>query len=142
MPADPDDARAWLFGIARHVMLNHRRGDERRTALAVRVAQVGPPLVTDEDADLVAHRVDLGRAWQRLSATHQETLALTVLDGLDAPRAARVLGISAVAYRLRLSRARRALRAHLDHLPASSPTTAPPATTPPAPAPRERTPAP
>ncbi|UCN14835.1 RNA polymerase sigma factor [Cellulomonas iranensis] len=132
LPADPDDARAWLFGIARHVMLNHRRGDERRTALAVRVAQVGPPLVTDEDADLVAHRVDLGRAWQRLSATHQETLALTVLDGLDAPRAARVLGISAVAYRLRLSRARRALRAHLDHLPASSPATTP----------RERTPAP
>jgi RNA polymerase sigma-70 factor (ECF subfamily) len=36
-----------------------------------------------------------------------------VWDGLDAPRAARVLGISPVAYRLRLSRARKALRAHL-----------------------------
>ena len=58
LPVDPDDARAWLFGIARNVMLNHRRGAERRDALTVRVAQVGPSLVTDEDADLVAHRVD------------------------------------------------------------------------------------
>jgi RNA polymerase sigma-70 factor, ECF subfamily len=40
-----------------------------------------------------------------------------VFDGLDAPRAARVLGISPVAYRLRLSRARKALRAHTKALP-------------------------
>ena len=118
LPVDPDDARAWLFGVARHVMLNHRRSDERRQALAVRLARE-PRSDGDEDAAAVAHRLDLARAWQRLSDVHQEALALTVLDGLDAPRAARVLGISAVAYRLRLSRARRALRAHLDHLPAA-----------------------
>ncbi|MFF4779218.1 RNA polymerase sigma factor [Microtetraspora fusca] len=69
------------------------------------------------DADLVAWRVDLARAWSRLSAVHQEALALTVWDGLDAPRAAQVLGISPVAYRLRLSRARKALRAHTKALP-------------------------
>ncbi|AEE47877.1 RNA polymerase sigma factor [Cellulomonas fimi] len=120
VPAAADDARAWLFGIARHVMLNRRRGDQRREALAVRVAhEAAVPRGPDDDADLVARRVDLARAWRLLSPTHQEALALAVLDGVDAPHAAQVLGISPVAYRLRLSRARRALRAHLGHLPAT-----------------------
>ena len=58
-------------------------------------------------------RVDLGRAWRLLSEPHQEALALAVWDGLTAAEAAAVLGISPVAYRLRLSRARKVLRAHL-----------------------------
>lgn len=45
---------------------------------------------------------------------------MSVWDGLDAPRAARVLGISPVAFRLRLSRARKALRAHAKALPQTS----------------------
>lgn len=121
LPGAPDDARAWLFGVARHVMLNRRRGDDRRRALEVRLAADGGATDrTGDGADAVARRVDLARAWRRLSAGHQEVLALTVLDGLDAPRAARVLDISPVAFRLRLSRARRALRAHLDHPPVSA----------------------
>lgn len=66
--------------------------------------------------DGVVHRLDLARAWARVSDAQQETLALTVLD---AARAAAVLTISPVAFRLRLSRARRALRLHLDHSPSA-----------------------
>jgi RNA polymerase sigma-70 factor (ECF subfamily) len=44
---------------------------------------------------------------------HQEAIALAVLDGLTAPEAALVLGISPAAFRLRLSRARRSLRRHI-----------------------------
>lgn len=116
LPAQAGDARAWLFGIARHTMLNTRRGAVRRRALAVRLAQA-TPVSSDGDADLVAQQVDLTVAWSRLSDVHQEALALTVLDDLSAPQAAAALGISPVAFRLRLSRARRALRAHLGHLP-------------------------
>jgi RNA polymerase sigma-70 factor, ECF subfamily len=65
----------------------------------------------------VAQQIDLAAAWNLLSEVHQEALALAVLDELTAPQAAVVLGISPVAFRLRLSRARRALRAHLDHRP-------------------------
>ena len=80
--------------------------------------------------------MDLGRAWRLLSERHQEALALTVWDGLTAVEAATVLGISPVAYRLRLSRARTVLRAHIGatrtarSLPAeaSTPPTAPEAT--------------
>ncbi|HEX6327734.1 MAG TPA: sigma-70 family RNA polymerase sigma factor [Jiangellaceae bacterium] len=120
LPRGRDDARAWLFGIARGVILNVHRGAERQRALAVRLADVGTGSMAGIDADLVARQIDVSRAWQQLSDVHQEALALAVLDGLGAPQAAAVLGISPVAFRLRLSRARRALRQHLDHLPQSS----------------------
>lgn len=118
LPDHPDDARAWLFGIARGVTLNTRRSAGRQRALGVRLAEVGAGHLEPVD-DLAASRVDLARAWQRLSARHQEALALAVLDGLAAPQAALTLGISPVAFRLRLSRARRALQLHLTHLPTS-----------------------
>ncbi|HEX6339273.1 MAG TPA: sigma-70 family RNA polymerase sigma factor [Jiangellaceae bacterium] len=126
LPRRRDDARAWLFGIARGVILNTHRGAERQRALAVRLAAVPAGSTGGSmagfDADLVARQIDVSRAWQRLSAVHQEALALAAFDGFSAPQAATVLGISPVAFRLRLSRARRALRLHLDHQPQPSPT--------------------
>jgi RNA polymerase sigma-70 factor (ECF subfamily) len=110
LPTDLVDARAWLFGVTRHTMMNSQRGAERQRALAVRLAAVPSAAA---DGDLVARQLDLAAAWNKLSALHQEALALAVLDDLAAPQAAVVLGISPVAFRLRLSRARRALRKHL-----------------------------
>lgn len=113
-PARPGDLRAWLFGIARNSLLNARRGEQRREALTVRlVDSPAGAYVTPCAADTVAHRLDLGAAWARLSAVDQEALALTVLDDLTSPQAARVLGITPAAYRLRLLRARRSLRREL-----------------------------
>lgn len=119
VPTDLSAARAWLFGVARKTLQNTRRRDLRQHAVAVRLADVphGPAAGASEDADLVAHRVDIAAAWPLLSAVHQEAIALSVLDGLSAPEAAAVLGISATAFRLRLSRARRALRRHVDATP-------------------------
>ena len=71
--------------------------------------------------DLVACRADIAAAWPLLSATDQEAIALSVLDGLSAPEAAAVLGISPTAFRLRSSRARRTLRRHVDSTSASDP---------------------
>lgn len=119
LPDDVDGRRAWLFGIARHTLLGHYRSDRRRSALAVRVAGHEAP-ASGLDPELLALRLDLARVWPSLTAEHQEAIALTAWDGLDGPTAARVLGITAVAYRLRLSRARRTLRRLLD-LPAPSP---------------------
>ncbi|HEY3505210.1 MAG TPA: RNA polymerase sigma factor [Actinocatenispora sp.] len=113
-PARPDDRRAWLFGIARNCLLNTRRGQGRRAALAVRVAQVSPPVDDHADTELVAQRIDLAAAWRRLSDTDQETLSLAVFEDLTSPQAARVLGVTPTSYRLRLLRARRALRRQLD----------------------------
>lgn len=116
-PARRDDARAWVFGIARNTLMSQHRGEQRRRALAVRLADTTVDTWTDADVVLTERRVDLSRAWERLSDVHQEALGLAVFDELTAPQAAAVLGISPVAFRLRLSRARRALRLHLEHLP-------------------------
>ncbi|WP_082699424.1 RNA polymerase sigma factor [Arthrobacter sp. EPSL27] len=116
-PGNESDARAWVFGIARNLLLNARRGEQRRQALGVRLAATTTEFFSDSHADLVGNRVDLNRAWQLLSEVHQEAMGLAVFENLAAPQAAKVLGISPVAFRLRLSRARRALRLLLDHLP-------------------------
>ncbi|MEV4481390.1 sigma-70 family RNA polymerase sigma factor [Micromonospora coxensis] len=120
LPDDTGDARAWLFGIARGVILNTVRGASRQRALRIRLAEA-PTAAAHLDTDMIAHQVDLAHAWRRLSDVHQEALALSVFDGLTAPQAARVLDISSVAFRLRLSKARRALRLHTGHLPPPSP---------------------
>ncbi|MDQ4055030.1 MAG: sigma-70 family RNA polymerase sigma factor [Actinomycetota bacterium] len=114
LPVDVSDARAWLFGVARKILQNLRRREDRHDAVAVRLTELRPWADAGAHPDLVAHRVDIAAAWPRLSASDQESIALSVLDELSAPEAAAVLGITAVAFRLRLSRARRSLRRLLE----------------------------
>jgi RNA polymerase sigma-70 factor (ECF subfamily) len=115
VPVDLSAARAWLFGVARKTLQNTRRRDSRYDAISVRLADVRDGAAdAGQHPDLVAHRVDIAAAWPLLSALHQEAIALAVLDGLSAPEAAAVLGISPTAFRLRLSRARRTLRRRVD----------------------------
>ena len=134
LPAEPDEAvraaRPWLFGVARATMLNHRRGDRRRDALAVRLADatlVNGRVSDTSDAteDLAASRLDLAAAWVRLSDAEQEAISLAVWEGLTSAEAGAVLGCSATAYRIRLSRARRSLRRHLEAPPPPGPDPAP-----------------
>jgi RNA polymerase sigma-70 factor (ECF subfamily) len=114
-PTRAGDLRAWLFGIARHCLLNARRGRGRGEALAVRLAEAMPAdaAARSFDPEVVALRIDLAAAWRELSASEQEVLALAVFENLTAVQAGDVLGITSVAYRLRLMRARRALRRQL-----------------------------
>ena len=113
-PPDLGDARAWLFGITRNCLLNGLRGQGRQDALAVRIAGTTPAAVADGPEDATVQRLALAAAWTRLTAGEQETLSLAVFEELTSAQAARVLGISAPSYRLRLMRVRRALRRHLD----------------------------
>lgn len=117
VPADSDTARAWVFGIARNLLLNDNRGRRRRRALGVRLADAEHLRELDRGAVEVPLRVDLERAWRELGAVHQEVLALAVFEGLDSREASAVIGITPTAFRLRLSRARRTLRSLLgsDH---------------------------
>ncbi|MCO8274906.1 sigma-70 family RNA polymerase sigma factor [Actinoplanes sp. TRM 88003] len=109
----PDDARPWLFGIARNILANQARSRLRRGAVDVRM--VGDHSTTEADrAPGVDARIDLVRAWWALSAADREVLALVAFDGLTDVQAAAVLGCHRATFRMRLNRARRRLRAGLE----------------------------
>jgi len=80
--------------------------------------------VVPSPVDHVSQRVDLAAAWRTLDARDQEVLALTSWDGLSAAQAGQVLGISAANYRIRLHRARAALKRALDPVPGAALSTA------------------
>lgn len=119
MPRELGEARAWLFGITRRLLLAAHRAENQGQALSVRIA--AHATATTRHDDLVVTSVDLLNAWQRLTAVHQEALSLSVWEGLNATQAGQVLGISPVAFRIRLSRARRALQLHLRSQPGDAP---------------------
>ncbi|BCJ48586.1 DNA-directed RNA polymerase sigma-70 factor [Actinoplanes sp. NBRC 14428] len=112
VPAPLDEARAWLFGVAHNVLRNRHRSENRHQGLVLRILRE-PDAVSGAEAEGVAARVDLVRAWQRLSPDEQQAITLTAFEGLTGAQAGRVLGISRPAFSLRLLRARRRLRRHL-----------------------------
>jgi RNA polymerase sigma-70 factor (ECF subfamily) len=122
IPVAHDEARAWLFTVAHNMLRNRHRGDNRQQSLALRILRE-PETNAGAEADGVAARIDLVRAWQRLSPDDQQVLTLTVFEELTGPQAARVLGISRPAFSLRLLRARRRLRHHLQPHPETEPAT-------------------
>jgi RNA polymerase sigma factor (sigma-70 family) len=62
--------------------------------------------------------VTIAQAFDRLPAADREVLRLTAWEDLDARAAAQVLGCSVSAFRMKLSRARKRLKAELRQLPA------------------------
>lgn len=116
LPAEIGEARAWLFGITRNLLLAQYRRDARTFGVQMGDPHPADAAVPGHDDD-VAAALDLEAAWRCLSEVHQEALSLAVWDGLTSSQAAAVLGISPVAYRIRLSRARKALRNLLDVSP-------------------------
>jgi RNA polymerase sigma-70 factor, ECF subfamily len=129
VPDSLDGARAWLFTVAHNILRNRQRSDQRQRGLALRILRE-PGESAAAEADSVATRVDLTRAWQRLAPADQEALTLTVFEGLTGAQAAHLLGISRAAFSLRVLRARRRLRQLLLHLPDPEPTPTPTRTTP------------
>lgn len=105
------DARPWLFSVARRVLANKRRGEQRRGALAERLGQELAVRVPEEAADARNERVR--EAVARLSPDAREVLLLTCWEGLTPAQVATALGVRAVAVRSRLHRARRQLQAEL-----------------------------
>lgn len=111
------ETRPWLYGVARRVLANHRRGNLRRTNLGQRLRHELATVVPDNSDDVV-QRTDVTAAMERLSGRDQEVLALHLWEGLEPREIAEVLGLSTVVVRPRLSRARARLRELLGNDPA------------------------
>lgn len=109
-----DDAKLWLYGVARNLLANQRRGDRRRDrlgeALRERLAATQSLWSVPDLASDVAGEVTVRDALARLGELDREVLMLTAWEGLEPREIAEVLGTSAQAVRTRLSRARGRLR--------------------------------
>jgi len=114
---------AWIFGIARNVVLDQQRRSWRRRSARGRDALAVAAWTPDEPGpfDVVLGREEAGllrQAFARLSPEDREILELRVVAGLDAEGVAKVLGKRAGAVRMAQSRALARLRSHLDELDA------------------------
>ncbi|MFI5426434.1 sigma-70 family RNA polymerase sigma factor [Aeromicrobium sp. UC242_57] len=117
----PVPALPWLLVTAGNVMRNRRRADVRRSVLAEHLAQVHEPDASGADS-IVAERMQLIEALQRLSELEREALLLVAWDGLDTRSAAEVARCAPRAFRARLTRARARLSSEpRRHCPYRSP---------------------
>ncbi|WP_232676773.1 RNA polymerase sigma factor [Nocardioides sp. R-C-SC26] len=107
------EARPWLYGVARRVLANQRRGGLRRAALGSRLRHELVRIVPDRTAESDG-RLDVAAALRRLSARDQEVLELHLWEQLEPREIAEVLGLTTVVVRPRLSRARARLRSLLE----------------------------
>lgn len=108
----PGDPLPWLYAVARRVLSEERRAGRRREALLERmwneVRHDGMSFARSSESAVLA-------ALARLDARDQEAILLVAWEGLSAERAAKAMGGSTAAFRVRLHRARKRLRARLEH---------------------------
>lgn len=108
----PDAPLPWLYGVARKVLANHRRGAGRRDALAER-AGAHAELAAPDPADAYGLRDELARALGALSDADRELVLLVAWEGLSVREAAAALGCRSGTAAVRLHRARRRLHTAL-----------------------------
>ncbi len=107
---------SWVFSLTRSRCTRRRRGQKNQPKTPLdEIPEMSGAAPSPEEA--VSVKV-LGRtlddALGRLSEEHREVLLLRDVEALTAPEAAEVLGISVMALKSRLHRARAALREALD----------------------------
>ena len=102
----------WLIGVTRRVLANARRGRRRAGSLHA-LLDLQPKSVGPDPAEQIADR-ELYDALMTLSLLDREAVVLTAWFDLSSDDAARALGITPAAFRMRTARARRRLRAVLN----------------------------
>jgi len=109
-------AVAWLYGLGGNVAAAMRRRASRTVDAERRLA--GRALLDQDDHARVEERIDAAaaarqvyEAMQALSESDRQLLELIAVDGLSPSAAAATLGISGIAARVRLVRARGRLQA-------------------------------
>lgn len=102
-----DDPLPWLYATARNLLLAEARKSARRTGLREPEHAAPAPDLRELDAELE-------RALRSLRPLDREALLLVAWEDLASKQAARALGVSETAFRVRLFRARRRLQSSLE----------------------------
>ena len=106
-----EEARPWLYGVARRVLADQQRSG-RRHGRADRLRQELPRVLANVPA-LDAPASAVAAAVAQLGCDDREVLGLSAWEQLTTLEIATVLGVGQLAVRRRLHRARRRLRATL-----------------------------
>jgi RNA polymerase sigma-70 factor (ECF subfamily) len=118
----PVGIEAWLFGIARHVVLEAYRAGARQRPVDPAHLAAEPVLPVGEDPEsAILHSEErrlLARAFSRLSPQDQDVLELRVLSGLGAEQVGEMTGRRPGAVRTAQSRALARLRVEFEGLSA------------------------
>ncbi len=104
----PKDPLPWLIEATRRTLANQRRSSSRQAQLADRLIN-DHSFQRDSGSPGTVGEGTMGIAFGRLSVDDRETLALIAWEGLTPSQAARSVGCSAAAFRVRLHRARHRL---------------------------------
>jgi RNA polymerase sigma-70 factor (ECF subfamily) len=115
-PAVGVPVMAWLYGIARHKLVDHYRRDERDRRhfgqpLDPELIDIGPsPPLGRLDLDAMDVRDDVIATLDRLPPRQRSALVLRHFDGCDVPTTAALLDVSVHAAESLLARGRVAFR--------------------------------
>jgi RNA polymerase sigma-70 factor, ECF subfamily len=101
-----DDPRPWLYATARNLLHADWR-ERRREHVGPASSERSAPVPEELNAEIAG-------ALRRLSVVDRETLFLVAWEDLSPAQAARALGITNAAFRVRLHRARRRLAQALE----------------------------
>jgi RNA polymerase sigma-70 factor (ECF subfamily) len=104
----PDNALPWLYATARRLVANEVRRRDRQLRLGDRLARQTQVAAADHAA-VLSESLRVRAALDALRERDREVLRLAAWEQLSTADAARVLGCSESAYKVRLHRARRRL---------------------------------
>ncbi|PJJ63840.1 RNA polymerase sigma factor [Compostimonas suwonensis] len=110
LPAEPEPARMWLFGVARNMLRNAHRTGIRRQHLADSLRARAEHTTASDPSEAIEMRDLIGR----LDPDLAEVVTLVHWEGLSLTEIGRLLGIPASTARGRYQRARQTLRAQLE----------------------------
>lgn len=106
LPANPQEARMWLFGIAGHVLAHARRGTLRHSRLGSRLrAELSTTSAPPADSG-----IEVRDAIARLDDDLAEIVRLVHWDGFSLAETAMIVGIPSSTARGRYQRAKQQLR--------------------------------
>ncbi|WP_426509687.1 RNA polymerase sigma factor [Dactylosporangium sp. McL0621] len=106
--AVPRDPLPWLLGVARNVLRERYRAEERQAGLAAEMRAWVDEARADV-ADGVVEKAAMLAALSRLAEDDRELLTLIAWHGLSPREASTVVGCSTATYFVRLHRARKRL---------------------------------
>lgn len=108
VPGDERAFRTWLFKILRNLWIDRIRSRQRQRKVNSDL-ETSPESTAGGADDAVVNHLAVRQAFQRLSKSHRDVLALVDIGGFSYEEAAKILDVPRGTVMSRVSRARQAL---------------------------------